>query len=144
MKKISILLMCVALMGLSSCSIFSGATNSTAATSGAACSKALLALNKSRNAGTLAITNPTDLSNMIVVLGAYNDLKANKDNSGYRQSFTSGLVTGGSGLITAAQAANITSGLLNASGLDGVTASNISQKAQTVNTIIQLLTLLKS
>jgi hypothetical protein len=126
-----------------SCSSLSSATDTAAVTSGAACSQALLSLNKSKKAGTLAITNPTDLSNMLVVIGAYNGLKANKENTNYKKSFTTGMVTGGGSIINKTMATNITNSLLNASGLEGVTATNIAQKAQTVNTIIQLLGALK-
>lgn len=115
----------------------------TAAAAGATCGKALLALNNSKKAGTLSITNPTDLSNMLIVITAYNGLKANKEDATYKKSFTTGMVTGGSGLITPTAAANITNNLLNATGLDGVNASNIAQKAQTVSIILQLLSALK-
>lgn len=143
MKKFSIILMFVAMFAATSCSSLSSATDSAAVTSGAACSQALLSLNKSKKAGTLAITNPTDLSNMLVVIGAYNGLKANKENANYKKSFTTGMVTGGGSIINKTMATNITNSLLNATGLEGVTASNIAQKAQTVNTIIQLLGALK-
>jgi len=143
MKKFSIILMFVAMFAATSCSSLSSATDTAAVTSGAACSQALLSLNKSKKAGTLAITNPTDLSNMLVVIGAYNGLKANKENTNYKKSFTTGMVTGGGSIINKTMATNITNSLLNASGLEGVTATNIAQKAQTVNTIIQLLGALK-
>ena len=80
---------------------------------------------------------------MLVVIGAYNGLKANKENANYKKSFTTGMVTGGGSIINKTMATNITNSLLNASGLEGVTATNIAQKAQTVNTIIQLLGALK-
>ena len=119
-------------------------TDSVAAASGATCGRALIALNNSKKAGTLAITNPTDLTNMLAVIAAYNNLKANKDNSNYKKSFASGMVTGGSGLINATTATSITNTLLNSVGLDGVNSSNIAQKTQTVTTIVQLLSMLKS
>lgn len=143
MKKFSIIMMFVAMFAATSCSSLTSATDTAAATSGAACSQALIQLNKSKKAGTLAITNPTDLSNMLVVIGAYNSLKANKENSAYKKSFTSGMVTGSTGLITPTTAANITNSLMNATGLEGIDANNIVNKAQTVGTIIQLLGALK-
>ena len=143
MKKTGIIMMFVAMFAATSCSSLTSATDATAVASGAACSKALLSLNSSKKAGTLAITNPTDLSNMLVVINAYNNLKANKENATYKKSFTTGMVTGGNGLISQATAASLTNSLLNASGLDGVNTSNIAQKAQTVGTIIQLLGALK-
>lgn len=139
MKRISMIMMFVAMFAASSCSSLSGTTNAAAVTSGAACGRALIALNNSKKAGTLAITNPTDLSNMLVVINAYNTLKANKEDASYKKSFTSGLVTGGNGLISTATATSLTNSLLNATGLDGINTTNIQQKAQTVGTIIQLL-----
>ena len=139
MKKFSIIMMFVALFATTSCGTLTSATDATAAAAGATCGKALLALNNSKKAGTLSITNPTDLSNMLVVINAYNGLKANKENATYKKSFTTGMVTGGSGVITTSMATNITNSLLNATGLDGVNTTNIAQKAQTVSTIIQLL-----
>ena len=139
MKKFGIIMMFVAMFASTSCSSLTGATDAAAVTSGAACGRALIALNNSKKAGTLSITNPTDLSNMLVVIGAYNDLKANKANNNYKKSFTTGMVTGGNNLINRTTAAAITNNLLNSTGLDGVNTANIQQKAQTVGTILQLL-----
>lgn len=136
-------MMFVAMFATISCSSLTGATDSAAVTSGAACGRALIALNNSKKAGTLAITNPTDLSNMLIVINAYNGLKTNKENANYKKSFTTGMVTGGNNLINQATATTITNNLLNATGLDGVNTNNIAQKAQTVGTILQLLSALK-
>jgi len=144
MKKLSVIMMFVAMFAATSCSTLTSSTNTTAAASGAACGNALVALNKSKSAGTLAITNPTDLANMIVVINAYNGLRANKEDPSYKKSFTTGMVTGGSGIINMTTATNITNNLLNATGLEGVNTTNITQKAQTLGTIIQLLALLKN
>ena len=142
MKKISLIMMFVATFAMTSCGLMGSATNTAAVSSGAACGQALIALNNSKKAGTLALTNPTDLANMIVVIGAYNNLKANKSDATYKKAFAPGMVTGGSGLINATTATNLTNSLINSVGLDGVNTTNIQQKAQTVSTIIQLLTLL--
>lgn len=143
MKKFGIIMMFVAMFATTSCSSLTGATDTAAVTSGAACGRALIALNNSKKAGTLAITNPTDLSNMLIVINAYNGLKTNKENANYKKSFTTGMVTGGNNLINQATATTITNNLLNATGLDGVNTNNIAQKAQTVGTIMQLLGALK-
>lgn len=143
MKKFGIIMMFVAMFATTSCSSLTGTTDTAAVTSGAACGRALIALNNSKKAGTLAITNPTDLSNMLIVINAYNGLKTNKENANYKKSFTTGMVTGGNNLINQATATAITNSLLNATGLDGVNTNNIAQKAQTVGTIIQLLGALK-
>lgn len=142
MKKISLIMMFVATFAMTSCGLMGSATNTAAVSSGTACGQALIALNNSKKAGTLALTNPTDLANMIVVIGAYNNLKANKSDATYKKAFATGMVTGGSGLINATTATNLTNSLINSVGLDGVNTTNIQQKAQTVSTIIQLLTLL--
>ncbi|MCR4816338.1 MAG: hypothetical protein K5842_04055 [Bacteroidales bacterium] len=139
MKRFGIIMMFVAMFATTSCGTLTSATDATAAAAGATCGKALLSLNNSKKAGTLSITNPTDLSNMLIVINAYNGLKANKENASYKKSFTTGMVTGGSGAITTNMATNLTNSLLNATGLDGVNTTNITQKAQTVSTIIQLL-----
>lgn len=145
MKKIGIIMMFVAALSLTSCSMFkSAASDSAAVASGAACGKALTALNKSHKAGTLALTNSTDLSNMLVVVGAYNSLKANKGNTAYRNSFANGMVTGGNGLITAANATSVVNALLNSSGLSGINSSNISNSVNTVSNIITILNALNS
>lgn len=143
MKKFGIIMMFVAMFASTSCSSLTGTTDTAAVTSGAACGRALIALNNSKKAGTLAITNPTDLSNMLIVINAYNGLKTNKENANYKKSFTTGMVTGGNNLINQATATTITNSLLNATGLDGVNTNNIAQKAQTVSTIVQLLGALK-
>ena len=143
MKKFGIIMMFVAMFATTSCSSLTGATDTAAVTSGAACGRALIAPNNSKKAGTLAITNPTDLSNMLIVINAYNGLKTNKENANYKKSFTTGMVTGGNNLINQATATTITNSLLNATGLDGVNTNNIAQKAQTVGTILQLLGALK-
>ena len=143
MKKFGIIMMFAALLGVTACGTLGATTDTAAATSGAACGRALIALNNSKKAGTLAITNPTDLSNMLIVINAYNGLKTNKENANYKKSFTTGMVTGGNNLINQATATTITNNLLNATGLDGVNTNNIAQKAQTVSTIVQLLGALK-
>lgn len=143
MKKFGIIMMFAALLGVTACGTLGAATDTAAVTSGAACGRALIALNNSKKAGTLAITNPTDLSNMLIVINAYNGLKTNKENANYKKSFTTGMVTGGNNLINQATATTITNSLLNATGLDGVNTNNIAQKAQTVGTILQLLGALK-
>lgn len=145
MKKISIIFMFVALAGVIGCSTASSmASNSAAAASGTGCAQALIALNKSKQTnGSVQLSNPTDLSNMLIVATAYSGLKNNKTDAQYKKSFTQGLIAGGGSLITTANATSVTNALLNATGLDGVNTSNIAQKAQTVSTIITLLNALK-
>ena len=103
-----------------------------------------MALNSSHKAGTLALTNPNDISNILVVITSYNSLKANKANTTYRNSFARGMVTGGNGLITTANATNIVNTLLNSSGLNGINSSNIATSVNTLSTIITLLNALNT
>ena len=136
MKKIGIIMMFVAMLGASSCSSLSGVSDSAAATTGNACARALLALRASQKAGTLSITNATDLSNMLVVIGAYNTLKSNMQNKSFKSSFTKGLVAGGSGAITNSNASTIVNLLLAANGLSNVNSSNISTSGAKTTTAI--------
>ena len=79
---------------------------------------------------------------MLIVATSYSQLRQNKGNSSYKQSFTNGMISG-SNLITAVNATSIVNTLLNCTGLNNVNASNIQQKAETVGTIITLLNALK-
>lgn len=126
MKKLGIVMMFVALLAIPSCSTLSGATDTAAIASGTTCARALLALRASHKAGTLSVTNLSDISNMLVVANAYKQLRANKDNANYKKSFSSGMVAGGSGVITNSNVATIVNLLMNANGLANVTSDNIN------------------
>lgn len=126
MKKLGIVMMFVALLAIPSCSTLSGATDTAAIASGTTCARALLALRASHKAGTLSVTNLSDISNMLVVANAYKQLRTNKDNANYKKSFSSGMVAGGSGIITNSNVATIVNLLMNANGLANVTSDNIN------------------
>ena len=147
MKKISIFLMSIAMLAFASCSSMQQAasSNTGAAATGQQAAIATNALYKNYNASgkKLDLTNPTNIANILTVVTAYKQLKANKGNANYSKSFTSGAVAAGTGLITTANATNYTNALLNSAGLDGVTASNIQNKVQTASTIISLFNALK-
>ena len=143
MKKTVFIMMFVAMLAATGCSSMNNVSNTAAATSGAACGRSLVALNSSHKAGTLSLTNMTDLSNMLVVVNAYNGLKTNKEDATYKKSFAAGMVTGGNGQITTSNATTIMNTLLNSAGLDGVNSSNISNNVQTISSIITLLGALK-
>ena len=81
--------------------------------------------------------------NMLIVINAYNNLKANTQDESYKKSFAAGMVTGGNGIINTVNATSIINGLLNSSALEGTNATNIANNVQTVSTIIQLLGALK-
>ena len=140
MKKFSIIMTFVALFAATSCTSLTGVADSAAAATGSSCAKALLALRASHKAGTLSIANATDLSNILVVVGAYNALQTNKSNNAFRKSFTSGMVSGGSGIITNSNVGNTVSLLMMANGLNNVTDNNISSTGkQTTNAVLPVL-----
>lgn|SRR5574344_1851747 len=144
MKKFSIIMMFVAAVAFTSCSTLSSVTATTAGTDGSNCAKALVGLYNSKKAtGTVSITNTTDLSNMLVLINSYNQLRSHKDDATYKTQFTTGMVNGGSGLITTANATSIMTKLLNSTGLSNVNAANIASKAETVAAILTLLNAMK-
>lgn len=146
MKKIASILMAFVMCAMvSSCGSTGNlaASDTAAKTAGISCAKALTALNSNYKAnGTISLSNTADLSNMLIVATSYSQLRQNKGNSSYKQSFTNGMISG-SNLITAVNATSIVNTLLNCTGLNNVNASNIQQKAETVGTIITLLNALK-
>ncbi len=141
MKKLSIIMTFVALFAMTSCDSLSNiATNPTAAASGAACGKALVALRASKKAGTLSITNPTDLSNILVVASSYKTLKNNKGDANFKKSFATGMVTGGNGVITNKNSTSIMNLLLGQNALGNVTNNSlITDGAQATSSIISIL-----
>mgnify|MGYP003314418825 CR=1 FL=1 len=146
MKKIASILMAFVMCAMvSSCGSTGNlaASDTAAKTAGISCAQALTALNSNYKAnGTISLSNTADLSNMLIVATSYSQLRQNKGNSSYKQSFTNGMISG-SNLITAVNATSIVNTLLNCTGLNNVNASNIQQKAETVGTIITLLNALK-
>lgn len=146
MKRLSILMMSIAMLAFTSCSTLQNvASSGSAATlSGQQCAVATNSLYKTyKSTGKIELANATNVTNILTVITSYKQLKANKGDSAYRKAFASGAVAAGTGLITAANAETFTNTLLNASGLDGVTAANIQQKTQTAATIISLFNALK-
>lgn len=146
MKKFSIIMMFVAMFAATSCSTLSSASDTAAVTTGTTCARALLALRASHKAGTLSIANMSDLSNMLVVVNAYNSLKTNKDNANYKKSFSTGMVAGGSGIINNSNVATIVNLLLNANGLANVNSNNIStgsNSTTTTSTIMPMIECMK-
>ena len=146
MKRLSILLMSIAMLAFASCSTLNNiaSSGSAAALSGQLCAVATNALYKTyKSTGKIELTNASNVSNILTVVTSYNQLKAHKGDSAYHKAFAEGAVAAGTGVITSANAETFTNTLLNASGLSGVTASNIQQKVQTTATIISLFSALK-
>ncbi|MBQ9638144.1 MAG: hypothetical protein IJV22_01125 [Bacteroidales bacterium] len=147
MKRFSVILMCFVAIALGSCGSSSGVanTNPVAVTAGTGCAQALIGLYNSykANGNKLDLTNASNITNALAVAGAYSNLKSNKEDATYKKSFTNGMVAGGKGLITTAGASTLLNTLLSSTGLEGLNTSNISQKAETVTSIITLLNALK-
>ena len=145
MKRISILIMCIATLALTACSSISSAAsgNTVANASGQACGTAVQGLYGSyKNTGKVDLTNTTNLNNALVLATAYTNLKQNKDNSDYRKA-TTGLIASSAGLITQANAATFVDKLLAMSGLGNINTQNVTQTAATVAAIVALLNVLK-
>ncbi len=144
MKKIGILLMFFATMAVSSCSILSNAARTSAGATGSATAKALVSLYNSRQTnGNISITNSYDLSNILTVINGAQALRTNQADLQFKTNFITGLVSGGSGMITNTSANNIVSNLLSSTAFANVNASNITQKVETVTAIISLLNMLR-
>ena len=146
MKKLSIILMSIAVLAFASCSSLQNAasSNTVAQASGQQCAMAASSLYQSyKSTGKLDITSGSNLTNALALITCYNQLKQNKGNADYRKAFTSGAISAGTSLITSANAEQFTNALLNATGLDNVNMQNISQKVETASTIITLLNALK-
>ena len=147
MKKIGMLLMLVASMAFTSCSMLGGTTaTSPAATAGSNCSRALVGLYNSKQAnGTIAITNPTDLANIMTLLTSYNELKSHKDDATYKTQFATGMATQGGGLINTSNATSLMNTMLNTTGISSnFNTASMNEKLQTVQTILTLVNMLKS
>lgn len=141
MKRLSILLMSVAILALGSCKLTKSvsASDSAAVMSGKQCAIASNSLyNTYKSTGKLDLSNNTNVTNILTVITSYNQLKENKNNTSYRKAFAKGAASAGTQLITSANSERFIDALLNCTALNGVTAQNIQQKAQTASTIITL------
>lgn len=139
-------MMSIAMLAFASCSSVQKIASSggAAAASGQACANATNALYKTyKSTGKIELSDANNVTNILAVVAAYNQLKAHKDDATYRKEFAKGAVAAGTGLITAQNADLFTNTLLNASGLDGINISNVKQKAQNAKTIISILDALK-
>lgn len=146
MKKFGILMMFAAVMAFTSCStLVGGSTTSAGSKAGSQASSALVGLYNSHKAnGTIAITNPTDMTNILSLLSAYNELKSHKDDASYKSEFAKGMASVGGNVITTANATSVMNSMLSATGLSSnFSSANLSEKMQTVQAIITLVQLLK-
>lgn len=146
MKRLGILMLCIATLAMSSCSLFDAAasSNTVAKASGQSCGSAVQGLYGAyRNTGNIDLTNATNLNNALALATSYANLKQNKDNADYRKAFTAGLIASSAGLITSANATAFVDKLLASSGLSNINSQNIAQTATTAVTIVNLLKVLK-
>ena len=142
MKRLGLLLMCVATLTLTSCNLLSAAasSNTVAQASGQTCGTAVQGLYGAyKSTGTVDLSNPTNLNNALALATAYSNLKQNKDNSDYRKAFTTGLIASSAGLITSANATAFIDQMLATTGLANVNTQNIAQTAATAAAIITIL-----
>lgn len=152
MKKLSIIMLCVATLTMASCGTTRNAstsggtsTNTSAAKSqGKSTAAALITLyNSYRATGTINLGNATDLTAALVVATGYTNLRNNQADANYKKAFASGMVSAGAGLITANNVNYIINTMNNLTGLN-VNAATISNSVGTATAIIQLLQALGS
>lgn len=127
MKKLGIILVCIATLAMSSCSLFQSAasSNSAAQALGQTCGSAVLGLYQSYKAtGTLSLTTGDNLSSALALATCYTQLSQNKDNSDYRKSFANGLILSSAGLITNQNSATFINALLGTPSIGTVTTTS--------------------
>lgn len=152
MKKLSIIMLCVATIVFASCGTTQNAstsggsaTNTSVAKSqGRSTATALITLyNSYRATGTVNLGNATDLSAALIVATGYTNLRSNQADANYKKAFASGMVAAGAGLITTNNVNSIINTMNNLTGLN-VNAATISNSVGTATAIIQLLQALGS
>ncbi|GEM_PF-959096 len=144
MKKLSIMMMCFAVMslGLVSCKSSSSASGSNydaAKKSGRSTATAILGLyNSYKSNGTINLSNASDLTNGLMLATGYANMRNNRQDAEYKKAFAAGMVSAGTGLITAENAERVIDKMNSLTGLS-VNAANISNSVGTAQAIIQLL-----
>ena len=147
MKRLGILLMCVATLTLASCSLLqSGAgANAIAQTAGQTCGSAILGLyNAYKSTGKVSLADPANLGYALSLATAYTQIKQNKDNKDYRRAFGNGLILSSAGLITKNNSNAFIDALLAANGLANISnTSSSSQKTAAEGSIAPILRVLE-
>ena len=142
MKKLSIIMMCVASLAFVSCGSTSGLSlnsNSAAKDNGKTAATSIIALyNSYRSTGTINLGNPTDLTAALTLATAYTNLRNNQADDNYKKAFASGMVSAGAGLITTSNVNSVINTMVNLTGLN-VNAATITNSIGTATAIIQLL-----
>lgn len=143
MKKLSIIMMCVATLVFASCGSTLGSANSSttsaAKASGKSAATSLLSLYGSyKSTGTVNLGNPTDLTAALSLATAYTNFRNNQADPNYKKAFAAGMVSAGAGLITSQNVNTLINTMNNLTGLN-VNAATISNSVGTATAIIQLL-----
>ena len=143
MKRLSIIMMCLATLAFSSCgSTLGGATgtaSSAAKDNGRAAGASIISLyNSYRSTGTVNLGNPTDLTAALSLATAYTNFRNNQADANYKKAFAAGMVASGAGLITTKNVNSIINTMNNLTGLN-VNAATITNSVGTATAIIQLL-----
>ncbi len=144
MKKLSIIMMCVATMAFMSCGSMGGSSSSESAakSSGRNTASALITLyNSYRATGTVSLSNANDLAAALTVATGYTNYRNNKSDEAFKKAFAAGMIAGGAGIITSANVDNIINKMNTVTGLN-VNAANISNSVNTATALIQLLQVL--
>ncbi len=146
MKRIGFLALFVAVLSFVSCSSSKVSSSTSSATStGSSCGKVLSNLySQYQSSGKLDMANASVLSKVIELGTYYKSLKDNQTNLSFVQKFTSGLVSGSKGLITANNSSNAINNLLSITGLSSVSSSTTASSASATNVESGLTNLFKS
>lgn len=147
MKRLSIILMCVATLAFVACG-GSGKTgrstnsDANAKAAGKSTATALINLYNSYKAnGTISLSNPVDLTSALTVATGYTSYRTNQASADYKASFAAGMVAAGAGLITTANVNSIINTMNSVTGLN-VNAATINNSVNTVTALITLLQVL--
>lgn len=145
MKRLSIIMLCLATLAFASCSMLGGASTSSstdtssAKTSGKNTATALVGLYGSYKANkTINLSNASDIANALILAKGYTAYRTNQADPDYKKAFAAGMVASGAGLITNLNVDNVLSTMCNLSGLN-VNAANITNSVNTASSIVQLL-----
>lgn len=135
MKKIALILTCLATFALTSCSMLQSASSSNlvATNAGQTCGSAILALyNAYKATGKIDLSNPTNLANALTLATSYTMLQQNKGNDGFTKAFASGMALGATGLLTPTTATTATNTLVNTPALGNVNSGNATSSSSSI------------
>ena len=148
MKRLALLLVCVATFAFTACGTLQQAGSSEAAAQavGQSCGSALVGLYQSyRSTGSLNLGTGNNLVNALTLATCYSQVRQHKNSQTYRKGFTKGFIVNGAGLIPNQNASIIVNALLAANGITSISKSNSVAQNNTCanNTIIPILNAMK-